>query len=73
MASDRQIAANRANARRSTGPKTNAGKALSRMNALRHGLTAHKLLVNGESPQDFEASSGVYSGPALAPPTRRGI
>ncbi len=40
MTSDRQLAANRANARRSTGPKTAAGKMRSAGNARRHGLTA---------------------------------
>ena len=40
MTSGRQLAANRANARRSTGPKTAAGKARSAGNARRHGLTA---------------------------------
>ena len=38
MATPRQIAANRLNAARSTGPKTEAGKARSRANALTHGL-----------------------------------
>ncbi|MFK4539656.1 hypothetical protein ABIA00_007839 [Bradyrhizobium ottawaense] len=38
MASIRQIEANRANAKRSTGPKTASGKAKSSQNALRHGL-----------------------------------
>ena len=39
MASERQIAANRANAKRSTGPKTAAGKQKSSRNAFRHGLS----------------------------------
>ncbi|GAA0029170.1 hypothetical protein BROWWM01_33020 [Bradyrhizobium ottawaense] len=38
MTSIRQIEANRANARRSTGPKTMPGKVRSCRNALRHGL-----------------------------------
>jgi hypothetical protein len=38
MTSDRKIAANRQNARKSTGPKSGAGKLRSRRNALRHGL-----------------------------------
>ena len=52
MASDRQIAANRKNALRSTGPVTQAGKAASRGNALRHGLTSQiLLLIEGEDPE----------------------
>jgi hypothetical protein len=39
MASERQIAANRQNARRSSGPRSNAGKRRSSANALRHGLS----------------------------------
>src|SRR5258708_4695340 len=38
MASDRQIAANRNNAKRSTGPRSQAGREAARRNALRHGL-----------------------------------
>lgn len=40
MASSRQIAANRKNARQSTGPRTIAGKMRSRTNAIKHGMTA---------------------------------
>lgn len=39
MASNRQIEANRDNAKRSTGPRTKAGKIRSCRNSLRHGLS----------------------------------
>lgn len=39
MASNRQIEANRGNAKRSTGPRTEAGKVRSSRNAFRHGLS----------------------------------
>jgi|SRR6185437_6543247 len=39
MASERQVAANRANALKSTGPRTAAGRAKSSRNAYRHGLS----------------------------------
>jgi hypothetical protein len=54
MATDRQIAANRRNALLSTGPRTDAGKAISRRNALDHGLRAEALLLDDEDPVDFE-------------------
>jgi hypothetical protein len=38
MTSERKIAANRNNAKKSTGPRSNAGRSASRRNALRHGL-----------------------------------
>ena len=39
MATEKQIAANRANAKLSTGPKTTVGKMKSSRNAFRHGLS----------------------------------
>jgi hypothetical protein len=39
MASERQIAANRRNARNSTGPRSSAGKSRASRNAYRHGLS----------------------------------
>ena len=36
--SERKVQANRANAKRSTGPRTEVGKAASRRNALKHGI-----------------------------------
>ncbi len=40
-----QLAANQKNARKSTGPKTEAGKQASSLNALRHGLTAQVVVL----------------------------
>lgn len=45
----RRLDANRANAQRSTGPRTRAGKAAARLNAMRHGLYARETLAPGES------------------------
>ena len=42
------------NARKSTGPKTEEGKRKSRMNALKHGLTAKTVLMPEEDPAEFE-------------------
>jgi hypothetical protein len=39
MATAKQIAANRRNAQRSTGPRTAAGRSVSSRNTLRHGLS----------------------------------
>ena len=55
MTTSKQLVANRANAKNSTGPKTAAGKARSRMNACRHGLTAEDIVAPCESPERFEA------------------
>jgi hypothetical protein len=55
MTSLRQIAANRRNAVKSTGPKTEAGKQQSRRNAVRHGLTAETVVDVLEDPEDYKA------------------
>jgi hypothetical protein len=51
--SPRQLAANRANARKSTGPKSPEGKARSSRNAIRHGLTTTTFLVRNEDVPYF--------------------
>src|SRR5262249_47255073 len=55
MTSYRQIEANRRNALQSTGPRTEAGKEVSRRNALRHGLTAETVISAMEDAEDYKA------------------
>jgi hypothetical protein len=47
--------ANRANARLSTGPRTDSGKQRSSLNALRHGLTAASAVLPSEDHAAFDA------------------
>jgi hypothetical protein len=54
MATPRQIEANRRNAQKSTGPKSEAGKAAVSMNSLRHGLRARSVVLPGESQEEFQ-------------------
>ena len=53
MASKRQLAANRRNAKKSTGPKTPEGRAAVRLNGVKHGLQAETLILPGEQQSDF--------------------
>jgi hypothetical protein len=53
MATKKQIAANRENAKRSTGPRTRAGRARSAMNSTRHGLLGRFHLIEGEDAEEF--------------------
>ena len=55
MASSAQTAANRANAALSTGPATDAGKAASSYNALKHGLYARDVVLPGEDRAEYDA------------------
>jgi hypothetical protein len=55
MTSYRQIEANRRNALKSTGPRTEAGKQTSRCNAVRHGLTAETVIAALEDAEDYKA------------------
>ena len=43
--SELKLLANRLNAQKSTGPRTEAGKNKSKINALKHGLRAQELVI----------------------------
>jgi hypothetical protein len=55
MASEKQIAANRANASKSTGPRTPLGKAIASRNAARYELLAKTFVLRSECPARFES------------------
>ena len=55
MTSQRQLAANKKNALKSTGPKTTEGRAAVRLNGVKHGLTAATLILPGEEESDFDS------------------
>jgi hypothetical protein len=46
----KQMEANRRNAQKSTGPKTPDGRAVSKMNALKHGILSKEVLARGLHP-----------------------
>src|SRR5437870_13557189 len=55
--SERKLAANGENAKHATGPRTLAGKARSRFNALKHGLLAKQLVF---SPDGALLDEGLH-------------
>src|SRR5262245_37407917 len=61
MATEKQVAANRQNAKNSTGPRTEAGKRRSRRNALRHGLTAGTVIGVHEDAAAYRALQRAVS------------
>src|SRR3712207_5830884 len=70
MASQKQIDANRRNAQKSTGPVTEAGKAVAKFNALRHGMTAESAVLPYEDTLAYamlrEALVGHYAPANIA-------
>src|SRR5713101_2035842 len=60
MATDKQIEANRLNAKKSTGPRSVAGKAVSSMNALKSGVDAKSDVIRGEDPAALQALTDAY-------------
>ena len=55
MPTKAQINANRNNAKKSTGPRRQEGKARVAKNALKHGLLARDTVLPGEDPAEFDS------------------
>ena len=53
MSTEKQVAANRRNAKKSTGPKSEEGKSRARQNAFRHGLTAETVVTVFEDAETY--------------------
>ena len=51
---------NKANAQKSTGPRTDAGKQRSSLNALRHGLTGHTIVLPTEDQAAYQRHSQAF-------------
>ena len=62
MSSLKQIAANRRNALKSTGPTTEEGKEHSRCNAVSHGLSAETVIADLEDANDYQAFEATVIG-----------
>ena len=60
MATQKQIEANRRNSQHSTGPRTAAGKAISRGNAMRTGIYAESLDIRGEEARALQQLTAEY-------------
>jgi hypothetical protein len=56
----KQLKANIENSKKSTGPTTPEGKAAVSKNALKHGLRAKDVLIQGEDPDEFKAHSDAF-------------
>src|SRR6185295_16995743 len=55
-----RAAINKQNAQSSTGPATAEGKETSKMNALKHGLTAQNPVLPTEKPADYESHKAMW-------------
>lgn len=59
-ASEARLRANRLNAQKSTGPRTEAGKQRASLNATRHGFTAQVLTLTAEELKALQALIGDF-------------
>ena len=63
MTTENQSAANQQNAQKSTGPKTEEGKAVSKLNAAKHGILSEAVVISkGEGQERKEAYLRLYDG-----------
>jgi hypothetical protein len=60
MSTPKQTAANRANSKKSTGPRSAQGKAASRANSFKTGLYARSQIISGEDPAELRALADRY-------------
>ena len=60
MSTESQLQANRENAKLSSGPKSEAGKAILALNNTRHGLTGAFRVLPTESQSDFDALLAAF-------------
>ena len=60
--SQKKIASNRCNAKRSTGPKTHNGKNISKYNGMVHGLTARTAVIPTEDPAEYHQQMNAVAG-----------
>jgi len=61
-ATNKQIAANRKNASKSTGPKTPEGKAIASRNSLKHGLLAKEIVITaGEGAESQDQFDSLFA------------
>ena len=59
--SEAKLAANRANAQKSTGPRTDAAKAVTRFNAVRNALTGQTILLPSDDAALYQTHCNAYN------------
>jgi len=64
--SNSKFRANKANTKKSAGPKTGSGKAIVSKNATRHAILSERMIVDGENPDELEQLRKELNA-ALAP------
>ena len=71
MTTQRKMEANRRNAQKSTGPRTEEGKAKVKFNALKHGMTAETVVLPHEDAAAYEQRLETWTR-ELNPPGKLG-